>query len=220
MAVGAVLTLALAIWLMRGAGIGCRRAKSSMPQPAPTATPTPASAAPAVSPTPAESARGVRPAATPSPTATGGAAAASVTARPPWPSIQVDGIRKVEERNMLVIRFDEGVFSSTTNLAPAAVTRLRAIATQFGPHSGQFRMIVEGHSDNIPLRANALFADNDALAAARAQSVVTWLRREGGLSEAAVAVAEQPGPPPYPNDTESNRRRNRTVVLKIAPARN
>ena len=111
-----------------------------------------------------------------------------------------------------MIHFNEGAFSSMTNLSPRATAQVKALAGQLRPHMGGLRLVVEGHTDNIPMRPTTTFADNEALARARAEAAVAFLKRETGLD---AVVATTPGPAPFPNDTPENLRRNRTMVLKV-----
>ncbi|HAS82127.1 MAG TPA: hypothetical protein DCS43_05485, partial [Verrucomicrobia bacterium] len=129
-----------------------------------------------------------------------------------WPVLNVEGVTIKTTPQELVIHFNEGAFSSSTNVSPKAATQLKALAGQLRPHIGGLRLVAEGHSDNIPMRPTAAFADNQALAKARAEAAVAFLKRETGLD--AVA-ATNPGPAPFPNDTPENQRRNRTMVLKV-----
>jgi len=49
------------------------------------------------------------------------------------------------------------------------------------------------------------------LAVARAETGAAFLKREGAQAIAATRAGE----PPYPNDTPDNRRRNRTLVIRL-----
>lgn len=128
-----------------------------------------------------------------------------------WPSLRIDGLRTEAKADHLVIRFNEGAFSSLTNLSTAAVGQIKALVGQLRPSLANYRLVVEGHTDNIPMRPTGTFANNAALAAARAKTAVDLLKIEGANAIAAVS----PGAAPYPNDTPENRRRNRTVVIRL-----
>ncbi len=199
---GVVLTVSAALLILRLAG-GCRRPGPVVARGGAARRP-----APGAEPTGAGDARGgaVRQPARMAP-----------AARPAWPVLRGDGVRLIEEQGRLVIHFEDGVFARMDTLSPAAGARLQQLAAQLAPYMDRFRLAVEGHTDNIPMRATAAFADNQALALARADAVVRWLQREGGLPESAVNAVAEPGPPPFPNDTPENRQRNRTVVLLLVP---
>jgi len=202
---GAILTLAAAIQLMRATGGGCHRSRPNPPASTPSAAPSVSggTTGTARQGVPAQDIRETRPAA--------------VSTQPSWPSIRTEGVRLITERDRLLIRFEDGVFSSLATLTPEAAVRLRSIADQLRPHMDRFRLVVEGHTDDIQMRPTAAFANNQALAAARGEAVAAFLRRDGALPAAGVTVSTAPATAPYPNDTPENRRRNRTVVLRLVP---
>jgi flagellar motor protein MotB len=133
------------------------------------------------------------------------------TAILPWPTIQVDGVRVERKTDHLRITFDEGAFARMTTLSDKAIEQLKSIVKQLAPNQAGYRLVVEGHTDNIPMRATSAFADNAALAAARGETGAAFLKEAGVQAIAAT----NPGPAPYPNDTADGRRRNRTLVIKL-----
>jgi flagellar motor protein MotB len=140
-----------------------------------------------------------------------GEVAAAATVLTAWPSLQIDGLNVDRKQDHLVIRFKEGAFGSLTNLTPAAEGQLKLIVEKLRPELQAYRLVVEGHTDDTAMRATATFADNAALAAARAETGAAYLKREGVNAISATRA----GTPPYPNDTADNRRRNRTLVIKV-----
>jgi len=79
------------------------------------------------------------------------------------------------------------------------------------------QVIVEGHTDNVPIRTRQ-FASNWELSTARATNVVRALVHEFGLPPqplAAIGYGEYR--PVAPNDTPENRARNRRVVFFVKP---
>jgi flagellar motor protein MotB len=209
-----VLTLAAALAILRIASGGCQRSRPVAEFPLPpsgsvSGTGGDAGGGMAVSQGPRERV---------APGVAGASAATTADARASaWPSIQIQGLRATPGGNSLAIRFEEGAFSSLTTLTPEATARLKTLAAQLRPLTDRYRIVVEGHTDDRPMRPTAGFADNKALASARAEAVAGFLRKEGGLPASAVTAAGTPGAPPYPNDTPENRRRNRTAVLKLVP---
>ena len=213
LALGVVMTLAAALAIMRTASGGCQKSRpvdeSRLPPSGPAAGTGEDGDGPVVSQGPRESAP---------PGPAGSSATTAPDARASaWPSIQIEGLRAAVSGNSLAIRFEDGAFASLTTLTPEATARLKTLAAQLRPLTGRFRIVVEGHTDDSAMRPTAGFADNKALAAARAEAVAGFLRREGGLPASADTAASTPGAPPYPNDTPENRRRNRTAVLKLVP---
>ncbi len=189
-ALGCLLTLIGALFILRSAG-GCRHREDIGTTTAPDSTEMAAE-------TGGDSSR------------PGGGTPTANTANA-WPALQIDGLRVDRKQDHLVIRFDDGAFASLTNFTPTAAGQLKTIVNQLRPSLPSLRLVVEGHSDDTPMRATAGFPDNTALAAARADAGAAFLKREGAHAVAATNA----GPPPYPNDTPENRRRNRTLVIKL-----
>lgn len=78
----------------------------------------------------------------------------------------------------------------------------------------QFRMLVEGHTDDRPIEPGGSFDSNWELGSARATQVVRYLAKVHGIPEsrlAAVSYADQR--PLAPNTTEDNRARNRRIEI-------
>ncbi|MBI5573659.1 MAG: flagellar motor protein MotB [Elusimicrobia bacterium] len=76
-------------------------------------------------------------------------------------------------------------------------------------------LIVEGHTDNVPI-ATLQYASNWELSTARATNVVKYLISIHGISPnkvAAIGYGEHR--PLFPNDTEINKAKNRRVVFLI-----
>ncbi|MBT3192599.1 MAG: OmpA family protein [Verrucomicrobia bacterium] len=134
----------------------------------------------------------------------------------PWPEIRIEGVKTLPKRDVCTIRFSEGVFTRLTTPSPEAVAQLINIAKLLKPHLGSFQIIVEGHTDDQPMKPTAAYEGNYALGLARAEAIRELLITRGALPGYAVrAVSAGEQEPPYPNDSTANRVRNRTVVLKL-----
>ncbi len=188
LALGSLLTVIAALLIIKAVG-GCQRDEIGSAAP-----PNPAGASQAAVGQPKIGAAGVSP-----------------DASNAWPALQIDGLRVEKKQDHLVIRFEEAAFGSLTTLTPVAAEQLKALVKHLRPDLPTYRLVVEGHTDNIPMRATTAFADNAALAAARAETGAAFLKREG----AQAIAATNPGSAPYPNDTSDNRRRNRTLVIRL-----
>ncbi|MDZ7641978.1 MAG: OmpA family protein [Desulfurivibrio sp.] len=82
----------------------------------------------------------------------------------------------------------------------------------------QSSLVVEGHTDNVPLRAGAPFASNWELSSSRAVAVVEYLATEHHIPrDRLAAVAHADGKPVAPNDTAEGRAANRRVEFRIRP---
>ncbi len=134
----------------------------------------------------------------------------------PWPTIMVEGIKVLATDHVCTLRFDQGAFSRLTTLSNASVLQLKEIANTLRPAMTRFQLIVQGHTDDKPLRNTSTYDGNYALGLARAEVVRKFLITEGRLPPPAVrAISAGEKDPPYPNDTATNRKRNRTVILKL-----
>ncbi len=77
-------------------------------------------------------------------------------------------------------------------------------------------IIVEGHTDNIPVKSGG-YATNWELSAARANAVVDLLARKCGLpQERLVAAAYGEHRPAASNDTPEGRARNRRIEIIVS----
>jgi chemotaxis protein MotB len=77
-----------------------------------------------------------------------------------------------------------------------------------------FRIVVEGHTDNVPINTVA-YRSNWELSAARAASFVSYLEEHGVDSERLVVHGYGPNRPLAPNDNDENRARNRRIEIMI-----
>ncbi|MDR2688729.1 MAG: flagellar motor protein MotD [Azoarcus sp.] len=97
-------------------------------------------------------------------------------------------------------------------LGPEAVTALRAVANVIAPAT--FPVMVEGHTDNIPINTYR-FPSNWELSASRASSVVR-LFIDAGVAPARLTAAGYADQRPVDsNATEIGRARNRRVAIMI-----
>lgn len=77
-------------------------------------------------------------------------------------------------------------------------------------------LLVGGHTDNVPLRADAAFASNWSLSAARAVAVVEYLASRHQLpAHRLSAVGYADGEPVASNASEEGRAQNRRVEFRI-----
>lgn len=144
-------------------------------------------------------------------------ATAETPAAPPlWPALPVAGVNVSTSPTLCTLRFEEGVFTRMTTPSKTAIKQLTAIAGKLRPHMDYFQLIVEGHTDDQPLKTTTTYDGNYALGLARAETVRTFLITKAKLPGYAVrAASDGERNPPYPNTSRANRKRNRTVVLKL-----
>ena len=76
---------------------------------------------------------------------------------------------------------------------------------------------VEGHTDNVPIKYSG-WADNRALASARANAVVSYLVDKHGIAPSRLtAIGYGEARPIASNDTPEGRQQNRRVEIIILP---
>jgi flagellar motor protein MotB len=138
---------------------------------------------------------------------------------PPGMRPDVPGITARTAGDSLILNFDEALFpEGRAELTPEGQACLDAVARELEADAGELAVLVVGYTDGKerPVRSSS-YADPMDLAMGRAVAVVKHLMTNGRLSDATFSLAGMGRHmPPYPNDTELNRSRNRTVSLRIA----
>ena len=116
----------------------------------------------------------------------------------------------------LLIRFTDTVLFDLgmTTLRPDSRMLLRDLAKFIGPIQNE--VVVEGHTDNVPLRRGAQYETNWELSTARATTVVRYFIEELGLSPKRFSAAGYGEyRPVLPNTSYANRELNRRVDILI-----
>lgn len=128
------------------------------------------------------------------------------------------------EKNVLIALHRRGVKMEITELAGSAMfepggteilAESRRLLLKLIPimHDTVYKITVEGHSDNIPVRS-PLYPSNWELSSARAGSVVRFFIQAGNLDPRRFsAVGHADTLPLRENDTPENRARNRRVSI-------
>lgn len=126
-----------------------------------------------------------------------------------------DGDVQVEQRDgaVVVTVGAGGAFSSgsadMTSEAEAIIAKLEEMSVKAK------RIVVTGHTDNVPL-SGSTYRDNWDLAAARAASVVREIIESGVVPDAeVVAVSKGDTAPIADNATEEGRQKNRRIEIEI-----
>jgi len=137
--------------------------------------------------------------------------------------VEAEGLRgqvvaEMDEQGLAILLQDRIVFASgVASLSPDGTALVGKIGQLIQRLPDRYRVIVEGHTDDVPI-ATERFPSNWALSAARALEVRRELARLGvadrRLSIAAYADT-RPLDPEGDEDRESARRRNRRVVLRV-----
>ncbi len=102
--------------------------------------------------------------------------------------------------------------SGSARLSREALVALRRVAVILGPLPNE--VLVEGHTDNIPIQTE-IFPSNWELSASRAASVVHILTRFHVNSDRMAAIGYGQYRPVSDNDTEEGRQKNRRVSLIV-----
>lgn len=134
-----------------------------------------------------------------------------------WPALSLPSARILPSAQTLRIVFNEGLFSVSARLTPEAETVLQSVAEQLHGKLNGHQLIIEGHTDATPMAsAGSRYVDNFALGMARAEAVKTFLAQTGKLPASSMRTSSAgDSAPPFPNETEADRKRNRTAVLTL-----
>jgi len=138
---------------------------------------------------------------------------------PDAPTVHIDlpGVVSEVYGSSLILTFEDGLFQTEAILLPEAREILTELGQQLEPYVGEISIIVVGYTDDLEQNESP---DYLILSMYRAVEVVDHI----------VTTTQLPGsifmlqlledrPAPYPNDSDANRARNRTVVLIITNPR-
>jgi chemotaxis protein MotB len=96
---------------------------------------------------------------------------------------------------------------------------LDQLALALAPIDNQ--IIVEGHTDSVPIRPGGLYPSNWELSTSRATQVLRWMVEGRGLPSVRFSAAGYADTHPrVPNDTPAHRAENRRVELVVVAADN
>jgi len=121
-----------------------------------------------------------------------------------------EGMRITLEEQSQMAFFESGRAELTDNMR----VQLEKIAPILRPLSEKHDIVVEGHTDNVPI-ATKQFASNWELSTARATSVVKAMLTNNFNPKRMAAVGYGEYHPIAPNDSDVSRKKNRRVVFFI-----
>jgi chemotaxis protein MotB len=131
---------------------------------------------------------------------------------------KLQGEVKMDKEGMRITLEEQGQFSffesGSSELTPDMQSKLDKVSGVLKDLSQKHDIIVEGHTDNIPI-ATRQFATNWELSTARATSVVRYMLLGAFPPTRMAAIGYGEHHPVAPNDSEPNRRRNRRVVFFV-----
>jgi len=130
-----------------------------------------------------------------------------------------DKVSVQKKDDWIEISLDDTVVFQSGGVEPVddALPIIEKIALIMRKHDNA--MLVEGHTDNVPIRS-AVFPSNWELSAARAATVVRYLAEEGVSPSRMGAMGYGEFQPIARNDTPAGRAKNRRVVLLISKNQN
>lgn len=136
----------------------------------------------------------------------------------PW---RVPGADVAYRDGRIELRYDHGLFNGGTELTEQARKDLDELARQLRESARPYAIFIRGHTNDLPLVARRHIPDNYTLGLARAQAVVVYLRSVAGLKDGKFVIGSAGEvDPPYPNDAQDGRQRNRTVTIVLSPDNN
>ncbi len=135
---------------------------------------------------------------------------------------EVSGEVKVDREGLKISLEEQGenVFfeSGSAELTPRMRVLMNKLAPVLTKLVQQHEIIIEGHTDNIPIK-NDLYLSNWELSSERATNVVEYLIMAHGFPPSKMgAMGYGENRPVVANDTPANRARNRRVVFFVKNA--
>ena len=128
-----------------------------------------------------------------------------------------NGLAEVEkEGDKVIIRLaEQGSFESgSANLKSQFKTLLNSVGNTVSSSKGEIR--IEGHTDNVPVIANAKFKSNWDLSGARAGSVADYLIDSSNIKQGRLSVQGFADTKPIQsNDSASGRSKNRRIEIIV-----
>jgi chemotaxis protein MotB len=119
----------------------------------------------------------------------------------------------VSDQTVKIALNPETFFSiGSAKLNPGTVSVLQSLVGLLQPFPND--IIIEGHTDNIPIRGGA-YRSNWELSVARAVGVVNFFTAGGIDPKQLIAAGYGEFHPARPNDSEENRARNRRIEITI-----
>lgn len=130
----------------------------------------------------------------------------------------IDGVEVRNVSNHPRVVFADAIFSRLTTIAPEQKARLRRVAEAIHRAEPATMLVLIGHTDDDPVRANSTYRDNEHLGTLRARAVAEYLAEDSPfpvhqLRDQSAGDTN----PPYSNDNPEDKVRNRTVSIEIIP---
>lgn len=121
----------------------------------------------------------------------------------------------IDERGVVAVMDSTSTFASgTAELQPEAEKMLTEFSVFL--HAFPNRITIEGHTDDLPIRAGR-FTSNWDLSASRAASVAEWLEKNGIEAPRMHVTGYGATRPRFRNDSPAKRALNRRVEVVLNP---
>ncbi|MBW2591055.1 MAG: flagellar motor protein MotB [Deltaproteobacteria bacterium] len=124
------------------------------------------------------------------------------------------------EDKLKVIFIDKILFNSGSSNINNSGKRLLLRMAGFLRDNKKQNIMIEGHTDNVPLKARLKkrFAGNWELSTARAAAIARFLQKKGGLDPKRLSACGYSSYRPVaPNNTKKGRRQNRRIEIILIP---
>ena len=123
-------------------------------------------------------------------------------------------VQREDDKVIITVGAGGAFASGSANLTPAAIKIMDRIASVNA--SGNSKIKVSGHTDDVPLIFGSNYRDNWDLAAARSASVVQAFAENGTISEDRLeAISYGESRPVESNETPDGRAKNRRIEIEI-----
>lgn len=122
------------------------------------------------------------------------------------------------EHNCVVLNIEGAVLfeSGETALRSGALPVMSKIGDILKEYGGGNMIEIVGHTDNVPVKENGRYRDNNELSTARALSAFYYFVREKGISPAQIKYSGRGEYEPVAtNETEEGRQKNRRIEIRI-----
>jgi chemotaxis protein MotB len=132
--------------------------------------------------------------------------------------LEGEGIKVKQTADSVVLTLPSAILfdSGSASLKAAAKRALDQSASVLKGDLVNARVIVEGHTDNVPIsRTKHLWKDNQALSVARAKAVAAHLQNAGVDGSLISIVGQGETKPVAPNNTAQGRSMNRRVEIIV-----
>lgn len=124
------------------------------------------------------------------------------------------------EDKLKVIFIDKILFNSGSSNINNSGEKLLSRMAGFLRDNKKQNILIEGHTDNVPLKARLKkrFASNWELSTARAAAIACFFQKKGGMDPKRLsACGYSCYRPVAPNNTEKGRRQNRRIEIILVP---